>query len=67
MCFCLLTLLHLKVVLSRGWDDCSACIKLLFFQGKLLYAFTYFNTCHPHATHQFLNSLEEGQFTIKEN
>jgi hypothetical protein len=47
MCFCLLTLLHFKVVLARGWDDCSACVKPLSFQGNLRYAFTYYQYLSP--------------------
>jgi hypothetical protein len=42
MCFCLLTLLHFTVVPSRGQDNCLACVKPLSFQGKLQYAFTYY-------------------------
>jgi hypothetical protein len=47
MCFCLLTLVHFKVVPSRGWDDCSACVKPLSFQGKPRYAFTYYQYLSP--------------------
>jgi hypothetical protein len=42
MRFFLMTLLHFKGVPSRGLDDCSACIKPFSFQGKLQYAFTYY-------------------------
>jgi hypothetical protein len=42
-----MTLLHFKVVPSRDQDDCSACIKPLSFQGKLQYAFTYYQNLSP--------------------
>jgi hypothetical protein len=42
MCYCLLTLLHFEVVQLGGWDDCSACVRLPSFQGKLRYAFTFY-------------------------
>jgi hypothetical protein len=47
MCYFLLTLLHLKVLLSRGRDDRSACVKPLSFQGKLQYAFTFYQYLSP--------------------
>jgi hypothetical protein len=47
MGYCLLALLHFKVVLSRGQDDCSACVKLLSFQGKLWYVFTFYQYLSP--------------------
>jgi hypothetical protein len=47
MCFCLLTLFHFKVVLFRGWDNCSTSVKPLSFQGKLPYAFTYYQYLSP--------------------
>jgi hypothetical protein len=47
MCICLLTLLHFKVVPSRGRVNCTACVKPLFFQGKLRYPFTYYQYLSP--------------------
>jgi hypothetical protein len=47
MCFCLLTLLHFKVVPSIGWNDCSVCVKPFSFQGKLRYSFTYYQYLSP--------------------
>jgi hypothetical protein len=47
MCFCLMTLLHFKVVPSRDQDDCSDYVKPLSFQGKLQYAFTYYQYLSP--------------------
>jgi hypothetical protein len=67
MCYCLLTLLHFKVSLSTGWDDCSVCVKPLFFQGKFSTLSPFINTCHPHVAYQCLNVPEEGQFIIREN
>jgi hypothetical protein len=66
MCYCLLTLLHFKVVQSRVQDDYSDCVKPLPFQGKLQYAFTFYQYLSPAcAVYQFLNASGEGQFTIK--
>jgi hypothetical protein len=31
----------------RGQDDCSACVKLLSFQVKLRYAFTFYQYMSP--------------------
>jgi hypothetical protein len=42
MCYCLLTLLHFEVIQLGGWDDCSACVRPLSFQGKPRYAFTFY-------------------------
>jgi hypothetical protein len=42
MCYCLLTRLHFEVVQLGGWDDCSACVRPLPFQGKLMYAFPFY-------------------------
>jgi hypothetical protein len=35
------------VVPSRAWDDCSAYVKPLSFQGKPRYAFTYYQYLSP--------------------
>jgi hypothetical protein len=51
MYFFLLTLLHFKVILSKFWDDCLACIKPLSFQGKLQYAFTNYQYLVTHMQH----------------
>jgi hypothetical protein len=70
MWFCLLTLLHFRVVPSRDWDNCLHCVKPLCFKGRLQYAFTYYKYLLPtgiDAAHQFLNVPEEGQFTVREN
>jgi hypothetical protein len=42
ICYCPLTLLHFEVVQLGGWDDCLACLRPLSFQGKLRYAFTFY-------------------------
>jgi hypothetical protein len=67
MCFCLLTLLHFKVVPSSGRDDCSVYVKPLSFWENYNMPSPIANTCHLHTAHQFLNVLEEEQFTIREN
>jgi hypothetical protein len=47
ICYCLLTLLHFEVVQLGGLDDCSACIRPHSFQGKLQYAFTFYQYLPP--------------------
>jgi hypothetical protein len=65
MCFCLLTLLHFKVTLPRDWDICSAYVKPLFFQGKLWYAFTYYQYLLPACSTSISECTKGGTFYYK--
>jgi hypothetical protein len=67
MCYCLLTLLHFKVVQSRIQDDCSACIKPLSFQRKLRYAFTFYQYLSPVCSISISECIREGMIYYKES
>jgi hypothetical protein len=67
MCFCLLTLLHFKVVPSRGQDDCSTSIKPVSFQGKLQYAFIYHQYLSPSRRTPISECTRGGTISRREN
>jgi hypothetical protein len=67
MCYCLLTLLHFEVVQLGGWDDCSACIRPPSFQGKLRYAFTFYQYLSPVCSISISECTRRGMIYYKES
>jgi hypothetical protein len=67
MCYCLLTLLHFEVVQLGGWDDCLACVRLLSFQGKLRYVFTFYQYLSPMGSISISECTRRGMIYYKES
>jgi hypothetical protein len=67
MCYCLLNLLHFEVVQLGGWDDCSACMRPLSFQGKLRYAFTFYQYLSPVCSISISECTRRGMIYYKES
>jgi hypothetical protein len=65
MCYCLLALLSFEVFQLGGWDDCSACVRPLSFQGKLRYAFTFYQYLSPRCSISISECTRRGRFIIK--
>jgi hypothetical protein len=67
MYYCLLTLLHFEVVQLGSWDDCSTCIRPPSFQGKLRYAFTFYQYLSPVCSISISECTRRGTIYYKES